>query len=71
MQGLILHGVEVRKSDTPLEILAKAGRILDRQGYTVATQCANVLAFSDHNEAPAWPELRAALETLRTRKIPK
>ena len=71
VKGLTLHGVEVRKSDTPLEILAKAGRVLDKQGYTVATECASVLAFSDHNEPPAWPELHSALETLRNRKIPK
>ena len=71
VKGLILHGVEVKKSDTPLEILEKAYRVLDRQGYTVATECASVLAFSDHDEPPAWPELKTALETLRTRKIPK
>ena len=68
VQGLRLHGASIKLSDTPLEILDKAGKVLDRDGYAVATQSALVLAFSDHNEPPAWPELRAALERLRTQK---
>ncbi len=71
VRGLQLHGVKVRPSDTPLEILSKASGVLEPEGYGVATECCNALAFSGQEQAPAWPELRAALELLRERKVAK
>lgn len=67
-RGLQLHGVQVLSSDTPLEILKKAKDILEPEGYRVAVESCNALAFSAHTHEPAWPQLQAALETLRTRK---
>ncbi len=69
-RGLQLHGVAVKLSDTPLEILEKAGGILEPEGYRVAVQACNALAFSQGGE-PAWPELQQALDTLRSRKSAK
>jgi len=70
-QGLLLHGAQVKPSDTPLEILEKAKNILSQEGYRVAVESCNALAFGAREEEPAWPQLHTALETLRTRKPSK
>ena len=69
--GLQLHGAPVKPSDTPLEILEKAKKFLSHEGYRVAVESCNALAFGAREHTPAWPELQTALETLRTRKPSK
>lgn len=69
--GLQLHGVQVKPSDTPLEIQEKAKGILSEAEYRVAVQSCNALAFGAGEGEPAWPQLHSALETLRTRKTSK
>lgn len=70
-EGLLLHGVAVKPSDTPLEIQEKAKGVLAENEYRVAVQSCNALAFGAGEHEPAWPQLQTALETLRTRKIGK
>ena len=73
VRGLKLHGVKVSASDTPLEVLQKARQVLPLEGYAVATDCCNALAYDlpERAPAPAWEPLGRVLELLKNRKLGK